>query len=131
MPETNRPTPGFPSVRRVLGSALEITQSRLELLGIELTEEKERLLTVVFLGLAAMLLGLLALITLTALIAAVFWETYRWQALGAIALVYVLAAWFCAAKVQRILRDAPLPFEATLGEFEKDRDALRNDQPGE
>lgn len=127
MPENSRPSSGSSAFRRVISTTLEITQSRLELLGIELTEEKNRLLTIIFLGLAAMLFGLLALITLTALVAVLFWETYRWQALGAILLIYVLAGAFCAVRARRILRDAPLPFEATLGEFEKDRDALRGD----
>lgn len=101
-------------------------QTRLELIGIELAEEKERLIGVLFLGLAAMMLAMLALIALTALIAIAFWDTYRWQALACIVAVYAIAAIVCALKARRGLHAAPLVFQATLEEFEKDRDALRN-----
>ncbi|MBU6491461.1 MAG: phage holin family protein [Burkholderiales bacterium] len=127
MTDYDRSASGRPSLRRTVGVALEIVQSRLELIGIELSEEKDRLLTIAFLGLAGMLFGLLALITLTALVAVLFWDTYRWQALCAIALAYALAGLACAALARRLLREAPLPFEATLNEFQKDRDSLRGD----
>src|SRR5215469_1914295 len=107
-------------MRRLLSSAFAMLQTRLELIGIELAEEKERLLTVLFLGLAAMLFASMALIALTALIAIAFWDTYRWQALAAITIVYALGALFCALKARRGLHDAPLVFQATLEEFEKD-----------
>ncbi|VVE01370.1 membrane protein [Pandoraea terrae] len=114
-------------MRRIASSLLEIARSRIELIGIELTEEKERLLGVAFLGLAAMLLGMLALVVLTGLIIVLFWDTWRWQAMTVIVVVYVLLAAWCAARARTILREAPMPFEATLAEFEKDRDALRPD----
>ncbi len=112
-------------LRRLLGSAFSIIQTRLELIGIELAEEKERLLGVLFLGLAAMMLATMALIALTALIAIAFWDTWRWQALAGITLVYALAALVCALKARQGLRNAPLVFQATLEEFEKDREILR------
>ncbi len=112
-------------LRRLLGSAFAIIQTRLELIGIELAEEKERLLGVLFLGLAAMMLATMALIALTALIAIAFWDTWRWQALAGITLVYALAALICALKARQGLRNAPLVFQATLEEFEKDREILR------
>ncbi|AKJ70232.1 membrane protein [Pandoraea thiooxydans] len=127
MTDNDRSAAGRPSLRRTVGVALEIVQSRLELIGIELSEEKDRLLTIAFLGLTGMLFGLLALITLTALVAVLFWDTYRWQALCAIAVIYLVAGLICAALARRMLREAPLPFEATLNEFQKDRDALRGD----
>ncbi len=52
-------------------SVFTIRHTRLELVGIELAEEKDRLLAVLFLGLAAMMLATMALIALTALIAMV------------------------------------------------------------
>ena len=99
--------------------------TRLELIGIELAEEKERLLGMLFLGLAAMLFGAMALIALTALIAIAFWDTWRWQALAGITIVYALGALICALKVRNSLRNAPPVFQATLEEFEKDREILR------
>jgi uncharacterized membrane protein YqjE len=106
---------------------LETVQSRLELVGVELTEELERWVGVAFLGLAAMLFGALALVSLTVLMIVVFWNTSRLPALTGIFIVYVLLAGWCAARARAILRTAPMPFEATLAEFAKDRDALRAD----
>ncbi|VVD82225.1 phage holin family protein [Pandoraea anhela] len=127
MTDNDRTTPPRPSLRRLAGALLEIVQSRIELIGIELTEEKERLMGVAFLGLAAMLFGVLALVALTALVIVIFWDTYRLQAMTGIFIVYLLLAGWCATRARNILRDAPMPFEATLAEFEKDRDALRPD----
>ncbi|WP_322107174.1 phage holin family protein [Paraburkholderia sp. J41] len=112
-------------LRRLLGSAFSILQTRLELIGIELAEEKERLIGVLFLGLAAMMLALLSLIALTALVAIAFWDTWRWQALACITAVYAIAAIVCALKARSGLRNAPIVFQTTLEEFEKDREILR------
>jgi uncharacterized membrane protein YqjE len=112
-------------VRRIIGSVFAILQTRLELIGIELAEEKDRLLAVLFLGLAAMMLATMALIALTALVAITFWDTYRWQSLAAITAVYAIAALFCALKARNGLHRAPIVFEATLNEFEKDREMFR------
>jgi uncharacterized membrane protein YqjE len=112
-------------LRRMLGSVFAILQTRLELIGIELAEEKERLLAILFIGLAAMLFATMALITLTVLIAALFWESYRWQSLTALVVIYLIAAALCGAKVRAGIRDAPLIFDATLAEFEKDRDIFK------
>jgi uncharacterized membrane protein YqjE len=112
-------------LRRILSSTFAIFETRLELLGIELQEEKERLIGVLFLGLAAMMLTMMALITLTVLIAIFFWDIYRWQSLAGITLAYVLVAAFCGIKARNGLRDAPNMFDETLSEFRKDRDTFR------
>ena len=114
------------ALRRLLGSATAMLQTRLELIGIELAEEKDRLIAVLFLGLAGMMFAMLALIALTALIAIAFWDTYRWQALAGLTFVYGAAAVFCGLKARRGLHTAPLVFQETIEEFQKDRDALRN-----
>ncbi|MGY6162494.1 phage holin family protein [Paraburkholderia strydomiana] len=112
-------------LRRIISSVSAILQTRLELVGIELAEEKDRLLGVLFLGLAAMMLTTMALIALTALVAIAFWDTYRWQALAGITLVYAIAGLICALKAHSGLRNAPMVFESTIAEFEKDRDVFR------
>ncbi|VVE84645.1 phage holin family protein [Pandoraea sputorum] len=123
----NDHTPAPRSLRHLAGALLEMVQSRLELAGIELAEEKERWMGVACLGLAAMLFGVLALVSLTALMIVVFWDTYRLAAITGIFIVYFLLAGWCATRARDILRKAPMPFEATLAEFEKDRNALRAD----
>ncbi|MDQ7981141.1 phage holin family protein [Paraburkholderia sp. SARCC-3016] len=112
-------------LRRIFGSVFSILQTRLELIGIELAEEKERLLAVLFLGLAAMMLAMMSLIALTALIAIAFWDTYRWQSLAGITIVYAIAALVCGLRARSNLHNAPAVFEATIHEFEKDREIFR------
>jgi len=109
-------------LRRIVSSVFAIFETRLELIGIELAEEKERLIGVLFLGLGAMMLSMMALITLTVLIAIAFWDSYRWQSLAAITAVYVLLALLCAFRARAGIRDTPNVFDSTLAEFKKDRD---------
>lgn len=109
----------------MLSSIVSLMHTRLELIGIELAEERGRLIAVLFLGLAAAVFALMALISLTALIAVAFWETYRWQVLAGITIVYGIGALICALKVRAGLHAAPIFFQATLNEFEKDRDMFR------
>lgn len=80
---------------------------------------------VLFLGLAAMMLATMALISLTVLVAIAFWDSYRWQSLAVITALYAFAGIGCALKARANLRDAPIVFEATLAELEKDRDVFR------
>jgi uncharacterized membrane protein YqjE len=120
-PQQSSPGP----LQRILSSAFAIFETRLELIGIELQEEKERLIGVLFLGLAAMLVAMMALISLTVLIAIVFWDTYRYQALGGITVLYALIAIGCGLRARSNLRDAPHLFDDTLTEFRKDRDMFR------
>ncbi|CAN7486669.1 phage holin family protein [Caballeronia sp. LjRoot34] len=111
-------------LRRIVSSVFAIFETRLELIGIEFAEEKERLIGVLFLGLAAMMLTMMALITLTVLIAIAFWDTYRWQSLAAITVAYALFAVFCAVRARAELINAPNVFDSTLAEFKKDRDTF-------
>lgn len=112
-------------LHRIIGSVFSILATRLELIGIELAEEKDRLIGVLFLGLAATMLAGMALLTLTALIAIVFWDSYRWESLAVITAIYAIAAFVCGWKVRHGLRNAPLVFQATLNEFDKDRELFR------
>lgn len=109
----------------MLSSLYALMQTRLELIGIELAEERERILAVVFLGLIAVMFAMMALISLTALIAVAFWDTYRWQVLAGITAVYAIGALICALKARSGLHGAPIVFHSTINEFEKDREMFR------
>jgi uncharacterized membrane protein YqjE len=123
--DTHSQHAGHGPLRRMIGSVLALFHARLELIGIELAEERERLVAVIFLGLVAAIFALMALISLTALIAVAFWDTYRWQVLAGITGVYAIGALICALRARSGLRAAPIVFEAVLHEFEKDRDMFR------
>ncbi|UUM21247.1 phage holin family protein [Mycoavidus sp. SF9855] len=120
--QDKQPQPG--ALNRLLSSILALAQTRLELAGIELAEEKARLFSLLFLSFIALLFGTIALTTLTALIVTVLWDTHRWQTLAALASVYSVAALFCLCAIRAKLRKAAAPFEATLAEFRKDHEAF-------
>ncbi|WP_226806890.1 phage holin family protein [Candidatus Vallotia cooleyia] len=121
--------PIYGPLRRLVRSVFFLIQTRLELFGIELAEEKERLLCVLFAGLAAMMFATMGLITLTILVTAAFWETYRWQVLAIIAVLYLVGAFACMQKARFRVRQAPLIFEETLSEFDKDRTIFQKPSP--
>ncbi|MGN6318996.1 phage holin family protein [Trinickia sp.] len=123
--DTHSPHAGHGPLRRMIASVFALLHSRLELIGIELAEERERIIAVIFLGLVAVMFAMMALISLTALIAVAFWDSYRWQVLAAITAFYGLGALICALRARSGLHAAPIVFEATLHEFEKDRDMFR------
>ena len=67
----------------------------------------------------------IALVTFTALVAILFWNSYGWQALGVLVLIYLLLCAGCLAYARNLVRNAPPMFEATLAEIDKDREILR------
>jgi uncharacterized membrane protein YqjE len=123
--DTHSQHAGHGPLRRMIASVVALFHARLELIGIELAEERERIIAVIFLGLVAAMFAMMALISLTALVAVAFWDTYRWQVLAGITGVYAIGALICALRARSGLRAAPIVFEATLHEFEKDRDMFR------
>ncbi|MHB8948325.1 MAG: phage holin family protein [Rhodoferax sp.] len=82
----------FASLRRLLGTVLEIAHVRLELLGIELELEKRRLLDALLLGLLALLMAGVGLVLLCGFIILLFWEGYRLAAVGVMMLLVLLSA---------------------------------------
>ncbi|MDE2203384.1 MAG: phage holin family protein [Burkholderiaceae bacterium] len=115
----------FASLKKLAGTIVSMLQTRLELASVELAEEKERLLGVAFLGMLAVSLIGLAIMTLTALVVILCWDTYRWQSLVIMAALYGFGAAACLWRVRTSLRRAPPLFEATLAELDKDREILR------
>lgn len=100
---------------------MSIVEARLELIGIELAEEKDRLLVTLLLSVVAAMLGMVTLIGLTALVVILLWDSYRWQPLAILSVVYLVICGACVLRVRQGLRNAPPAFELTRAEFEQDR----------
>ena len=111
------------ATKRLARRLLIIGENRLELLLLEVQEERTRLLCAILLALAVAVLGLLAALTLTSAIVIVFWEISRVAALLVLTGLYgALAAWLYR-RLTRLLRDwQNLP--ATLDQLRKDRACL-------
>jgi uncharacterized membrane protein YqjE len=102
---------------------LTIGENRLELLMVEVQEERERLLRAILLALGLAALGLLAGITLSGAIVVLLWEVSRAAALLALTGLYGVTAVCLYRRLTRLLRNwEPLP--ATLEQLRKDRACL-------
>ena len=101
---------------------LTIGDNRIELLTVEVQEERERLLQAFFLALAVAALSLLAGMALTAAIVVLLWA-WPVAALLPLALLYAAAGVCLCRRLARLLRDwQTLP--ASLDQLRKDRACL-------
>ena len=100
-----------------------IVENRLELLMVEVQEERERLLHAILLALGVVAFGLLAGITLTAAIVVLLWQYSPVAVLLTLTGLYGVAAVCLYRRLTGILRDwKNLP--ATLDQLRKDRACL-------
>jgi uncharacterized membrane protein YqjE len=98
---------------------LTIGENRLELLMVEVQEERERLLRAILLALGVAAVGLLAAIALTAAIVVLFWHVSPVAVLLALTGLYGAVAVFLYRRLTVLLRDwKNLP--ATLDQLRKD-----------
>lgn len=100
-----------------------IGENRLELLAVEVQEERERILHAFLLALGVAAFGLLAGITLTATLALWLWP---WSPLGVLAIltaIYAIAGFFLYQRLSGLLRGWQT-LSATLDQLRKDRECL-------
>lgn len=121
--------PGFSgllgSLRGLADGLIGSAHDRLELLAVELHEEKHRLIqifiwisAVVFLAMLAMVFASLALVVL-------LWDTARVAVVCSLAGGYVAALVGAVIGFKRYLKRQPKPFAATLNELREDRECIR------
>lgn len=104
---------------------LIIGENRLELLAVEVQEERERLLHALFLALGMAVCGLLTGVTLTALIVVLLWACSPLAVLLALTCLYALAAAGLYWRLTRLMRDWQ-SLAATLNQLKKDRACLES-----
>ena len=128
MPETDDDSGGLLAGARRLGrSALGLLQTRLELLSVELQEEKLRTLNLLGWLVAAVALALAGFLLVIATLALFLWRTAGYPGLIGLAVVVLGASWAIFALIRRRIRRGPAPFSATRAEFRKDMECLRNE----
>ncbi|MEI2418125.1 phage holin family protein [Orrella sp. JC864] len=104
---------------------VSLVRTRVEIFGLELAEEKTRLVKVLGLAFAALLFLALGLLVLSILVAVMVWPTEnRYLALGALAALYGLIGLFLLLRLRRHLVLGPAPFAATVQELGRDADML-------
>jgi len=112
------------SPRRLGAAFLGLLHSHVELLGIELQEQKSRTVSLLLFAGLALVFALLLLIGLSALILILVWDTYRLTGILGLCGFYTLAALFCAVRLRAAIFDESSPFHSTLEELAKDRERL-------
>ena len=113
------------SLHGIVDAGLQTVQTRLELLAIELQEEKLRLAG---LALNAVLAGLLlgfGLMFLMVFLTVLFWEEHRLLALGISTAICLIGGLLAASKAAHAFRSGTKLFSASLAELTRDRAALR------
>lgn len=113
------------SLRSFADGLLGSLHDRIELLSIELQEEKYRLIQV-FIWISLMVfLAILATVFASFVLVAIFWDTARVTVICALAGAYILGLIVALVGFRRFLARQPKPFAATLSELRKDRECFR------
>lgn len=109
--------------RRLVHRLLTIGENRLELLTVELQEERERLVQAILLALGMAAFVLLAGITLTGLLVILFWNFSPATVLLGLTVLYAIVATGFYLRFARLLCDWRT-LSATSEQLRKDRECL-------
>ena len=122
--EAAPPTGLLASLKRLAATGLELAAVRIELLGTELEQEKQRVFDALVRGAVALVLLGLALVLFVAFVLMLVQPQYRLAAVGVLALLLAAGgAWLLRGARERIsAREGA--FAATLGELRRDRAAV-------
>lgn len=114
----------FASSKGLLGTGVKLLHNRLELLGVELAEERVRLISLLAYGAAAFLCIAAGLIFLAIFLTVLLWESHRLLALGVFSALFLGAGGVSLALAISRARAGSKLFSASLAELRKDRDVL-------
>jgi len=109
--------------KRFAGRLIATGQNRLELLMVEVQEERERLLHAMLLALGMAALGLLGAMTLTAAIVILLWPLAPVAVLMVLTSLYAALAIYLHRRLTVLLRDWK-SFPATIDQLRKDRQCM-------
>lgn len=113
------------SLRGLIESIFRSAHGRVQLLAVELHEEKFRLIqTIVWIS-AAAFAGIMAITFASLAVVYLFWETARLAVLIAFTLVYAIAFLVIVARFRAFVARMPRPFEDTVAELEQDAQCIR------
>ena len=114
----------FASTRGLLGTCVTLLHNRLELLGVELAEERTRLVAVLAYGASAFLCIAAGLIFLAIFLTVLLWESNRLLALGVFSALFLGAGIASLTLAIGLARSGSKLFSASLAELRKDAEVL-------
>jgi uncharacterized membrane protein YqjE len=113
------------SLRSLGSTLLELVRARVELIAIELGEERQRTARNLALAAVAMLFLATGVLLAALLVVFVFWDTHRVLAAGSMTLLCLSIGMVALVRLRALQRSAPSPFAGTMDEFAKDLELLR------
>jgi uncharacterized membrane protein YqjE len=120
--------PGFlHAVRTLADSLLATVEDRIELVSVELQEEKLRLIQVFIWISAAVFTAVMAVTFASITLVYLLWDSARLAALVGLTLLYSGAVVAIVVAFRRHLARQPRPFAATLQELKTDRACIRTE----
>lgn len=109
--------------KRFVRRLFSVGENRLELLLVEVQEERERLVRAIFLAAGVAVFGFLAGLALTAAIVVLLWNFSPAGILIGLTAVYAITAFCLYRRITLLLRNWKT-LSATLDQFKKDRACL-------
>jgi uncharacterized membrane protein YqjE len=116
-------------VRRLGASLLALGRIRLELLAIEVHEEKERVAALLLWATLTALLACFGAAFVALFVTVALWDTHPLAALGVPAALFIGLAVYCARRWQGLLADGSTLFQSSIAELRRDEAALRPPAP--
>jgi uncharacterized membrane protein YqjE len=124
----NDSTPSPPGLltllRRVLDTGLGTIQNRVELIGIELQEEKLRLVELLLWSAAVVFMAVLGVAVLTVAVAFLVGDSARPYVLIGAGVLYLAGAALAMIRLRARFKNGPLPLSETASQLKKDREWL-------
>jgi uncharacterized membrane protein YqjE len=117
------------SVRSYLASWVAIVKTRVEIISVELEEQREWMEHLLLLAVGAAFCVSMGMILLTLFVVVLFWDSHPLAVLGAFAVLYLgggLALWLT---LQQKIKTKPRIFSTTAAELGKDYSALQPRTP--
>jgi uncharacterized membrane protein YqjE len=120
----------FAAAGRIAATLVAMVGTRLELAAVEFQEDARRLLGYAAWTLLAVFLAAGACMLAALFVIVIFWDSYRLQAVAAMAILFGLAGTVILMKVRAGLNSQAPLFSATLAELRHDVDAIRGHAAG-
>ena len=124
------PTGVIDSLRSFLASWVAVVKTRVEIISVEIEEQREWLANLILMAVGALFCISLGLILLTLFIVVLFWETdARQWVLGGFAGLYLLGGLAMWMALRKKLKTKPRIFSTTVAELGKDYSTLQPKTP--
>jgi uncharacterized membrane protein YqjE len=116
----------FASLRRLAATALALAQTRLELLAVEVQEEKIRLASLLAYGAAGVILLTFGVVFLAVFLTVLLWDSNRLLVLGGGSAFLLGGGFICLLIARHHARTPSGLFAGSLAELAKDRAAAED-----